>query len=152
LESALIGSREISKKRKDSYDALIDQGNFSGIYSETAKSIIKEVRRRNLKSDAGFRRQNMASLLYLYFRDMSSVMNNLSPLLPGGASAFFVIGDTRTTAGDKEIHITSGKALQEIGISLGWNLEDIIPITVTTENRLHSKNSITENEIIWFRK
>jgi tRNA G10 N-methylase Trm11 len=152
LESVLIGSREISKKKKDSYDALIDGEDFSGIYSDTAKFIIKEVRQRNVKSETGFRRQNMASLLYLYFRDMSLAMNNVSHLLRDGASAFFVIGDTRTTAGDKEIHITSGKALQEIGTSLGWSVEDIIPITVTTENRLHSKNSITKNEIIWFRK
>jgi hypothetical protein len=69
-----------------------------------------------------------------------------------GGQAFFVIGDNRTTAGDKEIRIQSGQALQEIGISLGWKLADTIPITVTTENRLHVKNSITENSILWFKK
>lgn len=152
LENTLIGSREISKRKKNDIDALIDGSDFACIRSETAVSLIKEVRRRNLKSDAGFRRQNMAALLYLYFRDMSLVMSNLNPVLKGGASAFFVIGNNRTIAGGKEVHITSGKVLQEIGTSIGWELADVIPITVTTEARRHSKNSITENEIVWFRK
>jgi hypothetical protein len=83
---------------------------------------------------------------------MSTVMQNLAPRLRSGGSAFFVIGDNRTVAGGKEVKITSGRALQEIGAAVGWELVDVIPITVTTENRLHAKNSITENEIIWFRK
>lgn len=152
LEGSLIGSREISKSKRNGVDALIDEGNFAGVLSKTAVSLIKEVRRGNQNTDAGFRRQNMAALLYLYFRDMSVVMSNLNPTLKEGASAFFVIGDNRTVAGGREINITSGKVLQEIGTSLGWELADVIPITVTTESRPHSKNSITENEIVWFRK
>ena len=100
----------------------------------------------------GFRRDNTAALLYLYFQDMSKVMQNLDPLLRAGSSAFFVIGDNRTTAGGKEIKIKSGEVLQEIGESIGWKVADVIPITVTTENRLHAKNSITTNEIIRFCK
>jgi tRNA G10 N-methylase Trm11 len=152
LEESLIGTREISKKDKASLERDIDTGNFDSIFSKTARSIILEVRKRNAESDAGFRRQNMAALLFLYFRDMSVVMSNVSPLLRKGASAFFVIGNTRTTARGKVVEIKSADVLQEIGIALGWKVADVIPITVTTENRRHSKNSITKNSIIWFKK
>lgn len=153
LEESLIGNREINKRKRDGIDAQIDNNDFFAIRSQTARSVVEEVRQRNMQSnDAGFRRQNMAALLYLYFRDMSVAMSNLNPLLRDGASAFFVIGDTKTTAGNKEISITSGRVLQEIGTSIGWELADVIPISVTTEDRRHSKNSITENEIIWFKK
>lgn len=152
LEASLIGSREITKRKKGGVDERIDMGEFAGIRSSTARTIVEEVRQRNKGADVGFRRDNAAALLYLYFQDMSIVMQNLDPLLRSGGAAFFVIGDNRTTAGGKEVKIASGRALQEIGTAIGWELVDVIPITVTTENRLHAKNSITENEIVRFRK
>ena len=152
LEASLVGSREITKKKKGGVDELIDKGDFSAIYSATARAIVEEVRERNKGADVGFRRDNTAALLYLYFQDMGKVMANLAPRLRRDGSAFFVIGDNRTVAGGKEVKITSGRVLQEIGKAVGWELKDVIPITVTTENRLHAKNSITENEIIRFKK
>jgi DNA modification methylase len=152
LESSLVGSREITKKKKNGVDERIDAQDFADIQSKKARAIVEEVRQRNKGADVGFRRDNTAALLYLYFQDMSKVMQNLDPLLRPGSSAFFVIGDNRTTAGGKEIKIESGEVLQEIGESIGWEVADVIPITVTTENRLHTKNSITTNEIIRFRK
>jgi hypothetical protein len=152
LEASLVGSREITKKKKNGVDERIDAEDFSDIQSKKARAIVEEVRQRNKGADVGFRRDNTAALLYLYFQDMSKVMENLDPLLRPGSSAFFVIGDNRTTAGGKEIKITSGEVLQEIGESIGWEVADVIPITVTTENRLHAKNSITTNEIIRFHK
>jgi len=152
IEASLIGTREINKRKKEQIDALIDRSDFAGIRSSQACDTVSEIRRRNRDSDGGFRKQNTASLLYLYFRDISAVFENIDWMLRKGGQAFFVIGDNRTTAGDKEIRIQSGQALQEIGISLGWKLADTIPITVTTENRLHVKNSITENSILWFKK
>ncbi len=94
----------------------------------------------------------MAALLYRYFSDMSRVMQNLDVVLKPRASAFFVIGDTKTEAGGQAIIIQSSQVLKEIGAFLGWDVVDIIPITVTTEDRPHSRNSVTENDIIWFRK
>jgi tRNA G10 N-methylase Trm11 len=152
IEDVLIGTREISKKKKKDLEDTIDEGRFELLKSKTARVIVSEVRRRNTNSVAGFRKQNMAALLYAYFKDMGLVLNNLNFILRPGSSAFFVIGNTKTTAGGKVIHIDSAQVLREIGRSVGWKVADSIPITVTTENRRHSKNSITENEIIWFKK
>jgi DNA modification methylase len=152
IESSLIGTREINKRKREQIDELIDLGDFTGIRSSLACTMISLVRTLNRDSDGGFRKQNTASLLYLYFRDMSAAFRNINWMLRKGGQAFFVIGDNKTTAGGKEVHIESGRALQEIGLSLGWELVDRVPITVTTENRLHVKNSITENSILWFKK
>lgn len=152
LECSLIGTREISKQTRDLFDRLIDAGVFEGILSETAKSLIAEIRRRNKGSDGGFRKQNTAPLLYMYFQDMSRVMKNVDVLLKPGAPAFFVVGDNRTVAGGKPILVATGQALKEIAASIGWDLVEVLPITVTQENRLHAKNSITKNAVLWFRK
>jgi SAM-dependent methyltransferase len=152
IEASLIGTREINRKKRDELDRMIDGGDFEGIVSPLARSIIREVRELNRTSDGGFRKQNTAALLYAYFKDMSRALQNLDRMLREGASAFFVIGDNKTVAGGKEIRVESGLVLQEIGLSLGWSRVDAIPITVTTENRLHVKNSITQNKIVWFQK
>ncbi|TLD40223.1 MAG: putative modification methylase [Candidatus Jettenia ecosi] len=152
LEESITGSREIKKKAKSEIDEKIDSEDWGVIASPTARKLVTEIRRRNLNSDGGFRKQNMAALLYRYFLDMSVVIANLNAVMQPDASAFFVIGDTRTEAGDKVIAIKSGQVLAETGEILGWDLVDTIPITVTTEDRPHSKNSITENDIVWFKK
>jgi tRNA G10 N-methylase Trm11 len=152
IESSLIGTREIRKQGRNSLDARIDGGDFEGILSETAISIISEIRKLNRASDGGFRKQNTAALLYLYFRDMSKVFANLNCLLKNGGSAFFVIGDNQTVAGDKLIRVKTTRALKEIGEAIGWEMIRELPITVTTENRFHVRNSITTNTILCFKK
>jgi hypothetical protein len=152
LEESITGSREIKKKAKNIIDQKIDVSDWGVINSPTAQNLIAEIRNRNQNSGGGFRKQNMAALLYRYFSDITDVMKNLDKAVKPGGSAFFVIGDTKTEAGGKIVSIKSGQVIKEIGVDLGWGLVDIIPITVTTEDRPHSKNSITENDIIWFRK
>jgi hypothetical protein len=152
IEEALTGSRDIVKKTRDELEAKIDAADYGVISSPTAQTIIARVRAGNRGDDAGFRRKNLASLLYRYFTDMAVVLRNLDRLLAPGAPAFFVIGDNKTEAGGTVVPITSSVALQEIGTAIGWKLVDVLPITVTTENRVHSKNSITDNDVIFFRK
>ena len=95
----------------------------------------------------------MAALLLRYFGDMTKVFRNLDVCLAKGASAFFVIGDNLTTAGDQEVVIKSANVLAETAEYLGWKIQERIPITVTTEKQRHARNSITEKtEIIWCQK
>ncbi|MBV9126102.1 MAG: restriction endonuclease [Planctomycetes bacterium] len=150
LEEALIGTREIKKKLRAELETTIAKGQMTEVLSDTATSLITEIYQKNHATDVGFRRKNLAALLYGYYRDMSRVFANLAPLLQENGSAFFVIGDNKTVAGGQTVPIPTGNILGEIGVALGWRFKDRIPITVTTENRVHSKNSITRNEILWF--
>lgn len=154
IEDSLVGAREIAKTSKFNIENQIVLDHFEGILSETAKSIIKSTFTLNNAADVGFRKKNVASLLYRYYNDMSTIMWNLDWVVKKGGNLFFVIGDNRTIAGNEnqEVLIKSSLALTEIGQQIGWELNKTIPITVTQENRLHNKNGILNNDILWFKK
>ena len=84
----------------------------------------------------------MASLLYRYFNDLTKVLANLDCLLKDNAAAFIVIGDNYTIAGQQDIVIETTDIIHETTDKLGWKLEDIIPISVTTEAIRHVRNSM----------
>lgn len=152
IEDALIGSREIGKTQRLAIEAKIRGGELDAIPSSTARNTIRTVLEANAGEDVGFRRKNMPALLYRYFSDMARVLRNLHLVLRKGGTAAFVIGDNTTTAGGKEVAIRSGRALAELAVAAGFELVEKIPITVTKEVRLHMKHSITENDILRFRK
>ena len=152
LEKSLIGAREITKTERDEFELKIVANDFQGITSLTAIEIIQTVFNANSNSEIGFRKRNTASLLYRYFHDMSMVFSALNKIVKQEGTLFFVIGDNKTETDGIMLSINSGIVLKEIGINLGWKVVDIIPITVTQENRFHNKNGITKNDILWFKK
>jgi DNA modification methylase len=152
IEQSLTGSREIRDNTRRVLEDAINHSEFGDIYSATAREIIGRVYNLNKNADVGFRRKNMAALLYRYFADVSRVIRNLDVHLKHGGSAFFVIGDNLTLAGGKEVRIRSGQALVETVEAVGWRVARRLAITVTKEKRPHSKHAITENEIIWAEK
>jgi DNA modification methylase len=152
LDRDLIGSREVRDRERLALEhSLLSADLENTLGSSTAAEIIRRVSRLNGAKDVGFRRRNMAPLLYRYFDDMHQVVSNLARLVVPGGRVFFVIGDNKTTAGGRLVEIQSGKALAEIGKSVGWELAETIPITVTREALLHSHNSITDNTVLCFR-
>lgn len=154
IENNLVGAREILKSAKTELEAKIQERKFDSIQSKTAIGIIEEVFKLNEKAEVGFRKKNTASLLYKYYEDMTMVMKSIDWAVKRGGDIFIVIGDTKTYSGNdnKEVIIRSCRSLKEIGESLNWEHKKTIPITVTQENRNHNKNSILENDILWFKK
>lgn len=148
IEESLTGSREISNSGRAKIDEFIESRQFQGIPSPMAQRLISTIHRLNAGADVGFRRKNLAALLYRYFSDMTAVLATLHPLLRKKGRAFFVVGDNRTTAGGHQILINTTAALAETAQTLGWKLREEIPITVTTENLRHIKHAITQNTIL----
>ncbi len=152
IEDTLIGSREIPLNEKEVIDQKIRERDFGEIKSKTARNTINLIYSLNKDADVGFRRKNMAALLYRYYVDMSKAMENMDIVVKKSGSIFFVIGNNKTLAGGEEVNIESDVFLKETAKALGWKLEKELLITVTQENRLHNKNSIKENDILWFKK
>lgn len=152
IESEMTGTREITKTRRIAFEEKIENNDFGAILSEKAITLIKNVHYANTNADVGFRRKNMAALLYIYFKDMSKALLNTSSVLKSDGQVFIVIGDTKTTTGDGLEVIKTTQILGEIGTNVGWHLKNSIPISVTTENYKHINNAITENTILWFKK
>lgn len=152
VEAEMTGTREIRKTTRQHYEELIRAGDYGCITSSTARELIRKIFIENENSDVGFRKKNMAALLYMYFDDMSKVMASLDAVVKHGGHICIVIGDTKTTTGAGTTAIKTTAMLRETGQNLGWDLIHDIPISVTVEKYLHMNNSITENNILIFQK
>lgn len=152
IEAEMTGTREIKKSTRKHYEQLIAGNDFSSICSPLAKEVIKKIYIENSLADVGFRRKNMAALIYMYFRDMSDIMNTLDIVVKEKGYICIVIGDTKTTTGKGEVVIRTTEVLRETASALGWTLVYDIPISVTIERYVHLNNSITENNILIFQK
>lgn len=152
IEAEMTGTREIKKSTRNYYEKKIELDDFDAITSNCAKEIIQKIYLQNKDADVGFRKKNMAALVYMYFNDMSKVLNMLNILVKDGGYICLVIGDTKTTTGKEEVIIRTTEMLRETGRNMGWNLIKDIPINVSVECYKHMKNSITENNILIFQR
>ena len=152
IEAEMTGTREINKSTRETYERCIRADDYGCIVSDTAKQVISEIYKGNENADVGFRKKNMAALIYMYFRDMMDVMQTLDKVVKTGGYICVVIGDTKTTTGAGKVIIRTTQVLRETGEHMGWRLVSDIPISVTKEKYVHMNNSITENDILIFRK
>lgn len=152
LEENLTGSREIRRGDKTSFEDALMQ---PGAHDQLPKSIVTALRKihhANRNGDVGFRRDNMAALLWRYFTDMHANLSVVAKLLKPGAPAYYVVGDSRTRAGDTWTAIETCRHMCEISEMVGLQATKLLDISVTTENYKHIKNAITENAILEFRR
>lgn len=151
LEKNLTGSREIDTAERRQLESLLnDSDDF--FLPEEIRASLKWLYNTNSADNVGFRRANMPALLLRYFLDMQEALKNVHTALKPGASAIFVIGNSRTKVSEKWWEIPTGPYLAEIAKNLGFEVKDLLQISVTTENLHHIKNAITENEILEFQK
>lgn len=150
IEESLTGSREISRKQKAALEEQLEEGTAT--LPESVIAALKSIMRGNKASDAGFRRQNMASLLLRYFDDIRLTMTQVHRAMKPGARAYYVVGDSRTKVGDDWFAISTCQHTQAIAAAVGFAVHPAISIDVTTERLLHLKNAITKNEILIFEK
>jgi site-specific DNA-methyltransferase (cytosine-N4-specific) len=103
-------------------------------------------------TNVGFRRENMPSLLLRFFLDMRKVFGNIYQVLKPGGQAMVVMGDNIMTVDGVCVSIPTTSLIADIGSHAGLKLVETIPITVTTENKVHVKNAIRNNSVLWFRR
>lgn len=149
-EVSLIGSREIARKTRCEYELLLAEGEIK--LPDTILRFVGSLISQGEKTDIGFRRQNMPALLLRFFIDMQRVFENTYNAMRPGAEAMIVMGDNITTIGAKQIPIRTTRFVAEIAQSVGLQQVETIPITVTTDNSIHAKNSIKENGVLRFHK
>lgn len=152
IEAEMTGTREIKKTTRQLYEEKICNNDYGNIISPTAIQIISKIYLQNSTANVGFRKKNMASLIYMYFHDITEVLKSLNVVVKAGGYICIVIGDTKTTTGVEKVIIRTTEVLRETGKKLGWSLVNDIPISVIKENYVHINNSITENNILIFKK
>ena len=152
LEENLTGSREIRRRSKDEAEASLLDNGATEILPLKVVETIRDIYYANRSAEVGFRRANMAALLWRYFCDMKRSLVQVSTVLRPGAKAFYVVGDSRTKAGGTWVTIETCNNIARIGEDLGLHETGRIDIDVTKENLRHMKNAITKNQIIVFEK
>ena len=79
---------------------------------------------------------------------MSDVLFNLRRRLNPGGTASLVLGDSRSTVGGALWVIPTVDSVAAIAVERGFAVDERISITVTRENVMHSKHTITQNVIL----
>ena len=152
LEENLTGSREIrSRAKAEAEESLLNENAIEVLPSYVVASL-RNIYSANHSTKVGFRRANMPALLWRYFSDMKENLAQTEAILKPGAKAYYVVGDSRTKAGESWVKIETCKNIGLIGEMVGLRHVENINIDVTTENYKHMKNAITKNQIIVFEK
>ena len=152
LEKNLTGSREILRRTRVEAEAkLLDPEAVERLPRRVVSSL-RDIYYANRTADVGFRRANMAALLWRYFCDVKDTLHQVRRVLRPGARAFYVVGDSRTKAGGTWVAIETTNSIAWIAEDAGLREAYRIDIEVTKENLRHVKNTITKNQIVVFKK
>ena len=152
LEECLTGSREIRRSVKQQLESELMASRASAVLPTSVVSALRKILNANRKGSVGFRRDNMAALLWRYFRDMHANLSLIEKLLRPGGRAFYVVGDSRTNAGGTWTAIETCRHTREIAEMVGLKASTLLDISVTTENYHHIKNAITTNAVLKFTR
>lgn len=150
IEASMIGHREITTRERDELE-----GELLGSpvpLPEDVLTLLRNIHRANTTSEVGFRRRNMASLLYRYFRDMYWAFQEWFRVLKPSGNCYVVIGNSRTVAGTEEVEIPTDHFLGLIGQSVGFEYQGRHAMTDQVNYMAHTKNMITTESIVILRK
>ena len=152
LEENLTGSREIRRPARKKAEAALLDDSATNLLPGSLVDSIRYINNLNTTYEVGFRRANMSALLWRYFSDMRQNLDQVYRVMKPGAKAFYVVGDSKTKAGEAWLAIETCKHIANIGIMVGLDFVESIKIDVTTENFKHINNAITENKVLIFQK
>ena len=150
LDTSMIGNREITTRRREEYWEYYRDHN--DLLPDATRSMIDRVDRLNRRVAVGFRRRNVAALLSRYFFDMRKALREMHALLKCGASAFLVIGNNRTTAGGVAVEINTADHLAQIGVDVGFNLEDDLSMDMLVSRDIFKNNAVRSERIVRLSK
>jgi hypothetical protein len=152
IESTMIGSREVSPSEKRTWEEALtatpDELSLPDLTLTFLQSYLQAVEKDD---SAGFRKQQAPAVLTRYFVSMRRVFENFVPHLSDGADVWMVLGDSRSVVNGTNWTVPIVDSVAAIGKQVGLSLKESIPITVTREDLLNSRNAITTNRILHFR-
>jgi site-specific DNA-methyltransferase (cytosine-N4-specific) len=152
IERNMIGNREISPVTRRALEADFFTRNGVLPIPPSIKELLLKIHRLNSIGGAGFRRQNMLSLLYKYFSDMRAAFLQARRVLKPGATMTVVIGNNHTIAGGERVEIETDRLLVELAESVGFEFESAQPMTDQAGYMAHSRNMVKSETIFTMRK
>jgi site-specific DNA-methyltransferase (cytosine-N4-specific) len=146
----MIGNREVSEKMRREYLASYQEEKTGLPAAITA--LIDKIDELNSNHDVGFRRRNLAALLFKYFSDMKRVIQSMNDALRPGGAAYIVVGNNHTTAGGERVDIETAQLLATLADQAGFLIEPSLSMDMLASRDIFRKNAMATEEILYLRK
>jgi SAM-dependent methyltransferase len=148
LESTLVGSREWRGAKQEILTQL--QTNEARL-PESEYTLCQSALQALSPSD-GFRRKAVPGLLYRYFTAMrSSFVTVFEDVKPGGLY-MLVVGHNHTVLGGNRLDIDTPSHLASLAQSVGWQVEELIPLQTYQRWGYHAGNAVAAETLIILRR
>ncbi len=149
LEASLIGSRELRGNSKRELPQLLAANDAELPDEEYQLCINLE---NLLGEDDGFRRRAVPVLLYRYFASMKANFSSVNTLMKEGAPYALIVGHNHTTIGGIRHDIDTPLHLSRLAESVGWRVEELIPLQTYRRYGYHVSNAVAAETMIILRK
>jgi site-specific DNA-methyltransferase (cytosine-N4-specific) len=149
LEASLIGSRELRGNSKRELPRLL-AANEAELPDEEYQLCINL--ENLLGEDDGFRRRAVPMLLYRYFASMKANFSSVNTLMKDGAPYALIVGHNHTTIGGIRHDIDTPLHLSRLAESVGWRVEELIPLQTYRRYGYHVSNAVAAETMIILRK
>lgn len=148
LESSLVGSREIrgGSRRKAAADR---KTNAAGLPTSEADFCARL--QLAIGPDDGFRRQAVPILLYRYFAAMRNSFAAVHRVMRPGAPFGLIVGHNHTVLGGVKHDINTPAHLVSLAGSVGWSVEDTLPLQSYQRYGYHMNNAVSAETLIILR-
>jgi hypothetical protein len=148
LEGRLIGSREM-KKREQSLLALRLKENSDQL-PKAQLQFCRDLASAIGPTD-GFRRKAVPTLLYRYFCDMRDGFRAVAQKLRVGAPYALIVGHNHTVLSGIRRDIDTPKHLAELATSVGWRIDETIPLQTYPRYGYHAVNAVEAETLLILR-
>jgi site-specific DNA-methyltransferase (cytosine-N4-specific) len=146
-EKSLIGARDITKDEENNFNDYCKQ-----LPSRVSKVILDIYNNVKNDSNAGFRRKAVPYALAKYMVLMKGVLEELYSVERQGAKNYWVIGPNKVMLNGNWFVIETPKLISELSREIGFTDISVTPIQAYARYNIHSKNSITSEYVLYFRK
>lgn len=148
LDGMLIGSREM-KRREQLNLAQQLQDNARGLPDTQADFCCRLARAVGPRD--GFRRQAVPTLIYRYMADMRDGFRAVARLLRKGAPYALIVGHNHTVLSGVRRDIDTPAHLASLAQSVGWLLEETVPLQTYPRYGLHAVNAVEAETLLILR-
>ena len=148
VESCLVGSREIrgAARRKAVADRITNAAELPKPEADFCASL-----QQAISPDDGFRRQAVPILLYRYFAAMRNSFLAIRQVMRPGAPFGLIVGQNHTVLGGVKRDINTPAHLASLASSVGWSIEDFLPLQSYQRYGYHMNNAVSAETLIILR-
>ncbi|MDN5767830.1 MAG: hypothetical protein L0H96_19340 [Humibacillus sp.] len=146
LEQNLTGSREwntgVARAWAEAWETNRDS------LPSSVLDLLGTIQASNERTDAGFRRAAVPTLLYRYFSQIGQTLDNLAESLKVGERAVFVVGTNRTGKGEGLVEIATPRLLAAVAATRGFRVDEIIPLETWPRYGMHADNAVNSEDAV----